>query len=85
VRRGTTSRETRDVEMNEAARVTYLVGSAPCASHALRELTVLVGAALVLWPESHRVSVMFLPDGGALVAVIRGGRCGGRGMGRRLG
>jgi hypothetical protein len=34
-------------------------------------LSVLAGAALVLWPEGHRVSVMVLPDGGALVA------CGG--------
>jgi hypothetical protein len=34
-------------------------------------VSLLAGAALVLWPESHRVSVMVLPSGGALVA------CGG--------
>jgi len=34
-------------------------------------LSILAGAALVLWPESHHVSVVVLPSGGALVA------CGG--------
>jgi hypothetical protein len=34
-------------------------------------VSALAGAALVLWPESHRVSVTVLPSGGALVA------CGG--------
>jgi hypothetical protein len=34
-------------------------------------LAVLVGAGLVLWPESHHVSVVVVPNGGAFVA------CGG--------
>jgi hypothetical protein len=34
-------------------------------------VSLLAGAALVLWPGSHHVSVMVLPSGGALVA------CGG--------
>lgn len=37
----------------------------------LAGLSALAGAALVLWPESHYVSVVVLPSGGALVA------CGG--------
>jgi hypothetical protein len=31
-------------------------------------LSAVAGAALVLWPEGHRVSVLVLPNGGALVA-----------------